>query len=662
MSTSLPHALPDRPNLGQLRRQAKELREAARRGDPDAVARFARHFGSAPTAPVTLAAAQLVVARDLSFASWPMLKLAVDARTFDPGIDVVGQMFISASVEGREREAAALLASVPDIARHTMVAAALLGEAERVHERMAADPDAALATDEVRGWPALLYACSSPWHRLDPGRAVGLADVAALLVGAGSSPDTNNGSFSNFRSALKEAVEQNNPGVVQVLLEAGADPNLGRPIGPAAGLRDHRCLELLLAHGAKVMPRTWTVGAAVFADDPGAVSLLLDSLAADAPDQAVREATDSLPDAAADASLEVVAALLDAGADAAAYDGDRDLSAFRRALRAGKADSVALLLRAGATDDSSAVDRFIGACQRADRQTAEHLLAEHPDLRAGMNDEDRTTLVEAAGSASAATVALMLDMGFTPGDRNGFGEQPLHWAAYAGKLDVFRLLLDAGADVNGRDTRFDATPLAFATVGSGERDGSPGQWVEVVQTLIDAGASREGVWVSGKPPSEEVAHLLREYGIAPDDESGSDDDDDAPEEGGTDVEDRPLVVGSGVMADVARHLEAATRDLNLHLFGSLLHPDVHWTGVCTNRGEVLDWYRGLLAEGLDVAVDGVEVDGDGVILGLRVARPSVGVRPAPPQLLYQVFTVVEGAIIDIRTYPDRTSALARHRP
>jgi hypothetical protein len=42
MSTSLP----ERPDLDQLRRQAKELRNAASRGDPDAVARFAIHHGS----------------------------------------------------------------------------------------------------------------------------------------------------------------------------------------------------------------------------------------------------------------------------------------------------------------------------------------------------------------------------------------------------------------------------------------------------------------------------------------------------------------------------------------------------------------------------------------------------------------------------------------
>ena len=80
MSTSLP----ERPDLDQLRRQAKELRDAARRGDPDAVERFARHHPSAPQGVVTLAAAQLVIARELGFASWPQLKAAVDAHATAP--------------------------------------------------------------------------------------------------------------------------------------------------------------------------------------------------------------------------------------------------------------------------------------------------------------------------------------------------------------------------------------------------------------------------------------------------------------------------------------------------------------------------------------------------------------------------------------------------
>src|SRR5258706_10787617 len=77
-------SLPERPDLAQLRRQAKELRDAARREEAGAVERFVRHHGSAPQGAVTLAAAQLVIARELGFASWPRLKAAVEAHAAGP--------------------------------------------------------------------------------------------------------------------------------------------------------------------------------------------------------------------------------------------------------------------------------------------------------------------------------------------------------------------------------------------------------------------------------------------------------------------------------------------------------------------------------------------------------------------------------------------------
>jgi hypothetical protein len=38
-------------------------------------------------------------------------------------------------------------------------------------------------------------------------------------------------------------------------------------------------------------------------------------------------------------------------------------------------------------------------------------------------------------------------------------------------------------------------------------------WVATVQALIDAGASLDGAWIDGKPPSPEVVQLLSNYGI-----------------------------------------------------------------------------------------------------------------------------------------------------
>jgi hypothetical protein len=206
-----------------------------------------------------------------------------------------------------------------------------------------------------------------------------------------------------------------------------------------------------------------------------------------------------------------------------------------------------------------------------------------------------------------------------------------------------------GADVDARDANFDATPLAYATVGSGEQAGKPGDWAATVTLLIEAGASRHGVWVADKPPSEPLISVLERYGVTPDPPAADERPDDHT----------PATIVTGVIADIAEHLEAAYRHADLDLLGSLLHPQVRWTGYCTNRDQVLDWYRGLIADDTTADVESIEVDRNAVVLCLSVSRRAVGARPAPPQLLCQVFTVEDEQIVDIRGYPDRPSALSR---
>lgn len=70
----MPH-LPDRPDLDQLRRRARELHRAAAGGD----ARSLRRLQSV-SEKVTLSVAQLVIAREYGFASWPQLKAEAERR------------------------------------------------------------------------------------------------------------------------------------------------------------------------------------------------------------------------------------------------------------------------------------------------------------------------------------------------------------------------------------------------------------------------------------------------------------------------------------------------------------------------------------------------------------------------------------------------------
>src|SRR5215470_10667378 len=101
--------LPAYPNLDQLRHQAKDLLRAARRGDERSVEAMRLVSGQ-----LTLAAAQLAVARDYGYPSWRALKAEVGER----GADLAGKAaaFVRASVGDWTGRAARLLAETPQVA------------------------------------------------------------------------------------------------------------------------------------------------------------------------------------------------------------------------------------------------------------------------------------------------------------------------------------------------------------------------------------------------------------------------------------------------------------------------------------------------------------------------------------------------------------------
>ena len=73
--------LRDKPDLVQLKRQAKELLQAYVAGDSDAMAEVDAHYQGADRARFALHDAQLVLARSYGFDSWPKLKAFVDGAT-----------------------------------------------------------------------------------------------------------------------------------------------------------------------------------------------------------------------------------------------------------------------------------------------------------------------------------------------------------------------------------------------------------------------------------------------------------------------------------------------------------------------------------------------------------------------------------------------------
>jgi ankyrin repeat protein len=506
--------LPAQPNLEQLRRQAKDLLRSAKAGDRDAVDSIRRVSGE-----VTLAAAQLALARSYGFPSWPRLKEEVDARNRDATEKV--EAFCEASIGGRLRLAARLLEETPAIADH-FAGAVVLGDAARVAEELRRDPGLATRHDQRSGWAPLHAACASRWHQLDRPRADGLLAVAELLLAAGADPiATVRGQWSPLRCVIASANSgPSNLAVVDLLLERGAVPE-DHDLYLAGFAHDrHELLPILLARIPTVSEIAEQALAAPISNDDAEATRLLVEAGAD-PSRYRDDDGNRVPviwaAVRAGCGSELLDLLLarDADPNAAGPDG---YTPYRVAFAAGKTDVAGLLRRYGADDSLTAADRFLSACRRADRVEAQRELDENPELLADLDDDERAALLRAAERGDTAAVALMVDLGFPLDARGDNGATPLHAAAYSGSAGTVRLLLERGADLEARDTTWDSTPLGWAAVGSGERPANDpdADWVETVRTLLAHGASTDGITLSAddpKQPSPDVGGLLRAHGV-----------------------------------------------------------------------------------------------------------------------------------------------------
>jgi ankyrin repeat protein len=285
-------SLPPRPDLRQLKRQAKGLLEGFIRGDAAPVAEVTAHYRGAEAATFALHDAQLVIARTYGFESWPKLKAAVQGITIERLTDAVRAHDL--------RRVRAMLRLRPELAHKSadyispLHHAVINGDVEMVRVLVAhgADPDGgvypyrettgALMLARERGQAEIVTVIEQHERRPeadDPERPRGGAvsrhvhdlhaaaargDVELFRALAAESLLEN--PIDDFGGCLTVAARHNRIEVVRLLLDLGFDPNertrfrsvgkddvvftWGMPLWQCAAAGRYEIAELLLERGA----------------------------------------------------------------------------------------------------------------------------------------------------------------------------------------------------------------------------------------------------------------------------------------------------------------------------------------------------------------------------------------------------------------------------
>lgn len=467
--------LPDDPDLGQLRKQARDLQTSVRAAWPGSLDLAAEHHpDGAPADPRRwpLHAAQLVLARLYGFPGWPALvrhvgvvaehRRAPDTApvSADPATEFLRRACLTfGAADGPlQATAAAVLVAHPGIARDDVWVAAARADVEEVGRLLAVDPGLAVRAGGPHRWPPIAYLA---FARPDPppGRDA-VVGTARLLLDHGADPDTGylwhglpspftllTGAFGGGEGG--QPPHPHGTALARVLLAAGADPNdaqtlYNRMFTPAD---DH--LELLLEFGlgrGDGGPWRRRLGAAL-----------------DSPAELLRE---QLSWAVTHDLTGRVALLAGHGVDLRAPLPGR-YGVPRRppyvvALTSGRFAVAELLARFGAAVPLEPEERVLAAVLAVDRAVDPDALAAARALRPGL-------VVWAAAAAGPDAVRLAVELGWdvdalarTDVPAEQAWESALHHAAGTGDAELVRLLLDLGADPDVRDGRFGATAAGWA--------------------------------------------------------------------------------------------------------------------------------------------------------------------------------------------------------
>lgn len=437
-------------DLEQQRKRAKDLVKTHARGDTDAIARVTAQLPDA-IGPLTLARAQLVVAREAGHGSWPRLKQAAQPVDLDALLDAL----LDAAIAGEPR-------TEPTTTLHL---AAARGEPL---ERFTAPVDERAGR---RAWTPLLYTCCARLGREDPAQRI--ANARALLA-AGADVDATgpevdvvsehvDGFDVEAWSPLAGAAGRvGSAALLRVLLDAGAR------VDGAPALLEHavwsgnlEILEVALAAKPPWWQVIWALVACADLDRPAQARMLVPH--AVSPKSLEPALVRALREERALALFEILLG------DATPSPQRRALedTAYRAARRYHQEAAAALLRRRGASETVLSV---------ADRAIAGERIT------TALRDDDHRMLSWAIAHGHVERVPHLLAIGCDPNVHDEAGLLPLHHAANMPAVIAQLVAAGARADAMTFDEAAElASPATFAAAVTAVVDGD----LAALQALLD---------------------------------------------------------------------------------------------------------------------------------------------------------------------------------
>jgi ankyrin repeat protein len=524
--------IPDRPSLEQYKKQAKDLLRSCQDRHPAALERIHRLPRFRNLAPaqlpdqlptLILADAQLVLAREHGFPSWPQFATELEKlriiRSVEEIQDPVATFIEVASVprhgwhgSGSLEHAQLILARYPHVATASIYAAAILADETTVRAFLARDPQLASASGGPHQWDALTYLCFSRYLRLDKNRSDDFVRTARALLAAGANANTG---WTEYIDDPPRPVPETviyaaagiakDPGLTRLLLDYGADPNDEETPYHVPETYDNTVLKIMLDSG-RFNERSLSWVAARKADwhDEKGLALALDHGAN--PNYMTHWShTPFQHSIRRDNGLVMIEMFLDHGADPSLRNSCDNRNAFQMAAYHGRGDILSAFQKRGFVPDYDGadpeLDQLVAACALADRARIQSLLAADPQLLPRLLQIGGSLLARFSGAANLEGIRALLDFGI-PADApwpegDAYYDTPpnstaLHYAAWRAHHDIVRELIARGAPVNATDLR-GRTPLQLAVKACIDSYWQRRRQPDSVAALLAAGATTQGI-------------------------------------------------------------------------------------------------------------------------------------------------------------------------